>query len=197
MQNVSISLARLLGGIGFLGAGLGALCGGNSIFRLNIDFAGGFGNFGAKGWALSVGSVIVELIGMSIGLGITAQVKVEREETDFVIANIWHYSACGFLSWSFLMLMALNVIFGKDEAKEFLNQYGMMQTCWELAIIGIVGSVLMAIWLMVTGVLRFNRSKSLGAITLAIPIGLGRGYYHYYLLGLNSSGWIFLEYCRR
>lgn len=192
MKSVSPPLMRLCGCLGFSLFGLGSFCLGNKIQGLNLDIwsSSFWSDLGVGGVVLLVVSFFFSFIGMFVGLSIATQIKVVSEKADFIISSFWHYLANGSMLWVMIWVMYLTKTIGKENAREFMANLGLLPKI-SMLLIPVIGYPLIAGVLLLFGLLNErHKPMLLPCLIPSIPIAMGMGYVQLHLLGIVGYVWI-------
>lgn len=152
MKDISPALMRAYGFLGFMTFGLGSIYFGNKIFGFGLDIWNlPFSGWGGKGMIMIVLSMVLALIGMFIGWGIGASIKIhDRVEG---INPILLYGANGSFMWMFSFTV-LSLVILKEGANEIMLLLGSIRLFLFMMGIGILGSLLVSLMIFLAQYFR-------------------------------------------
>jgi len=183
-------LLRAFGCAGFVGGGLGTVYAGVRVLSLPPDFWQR-GGWDGRTLGLFLVAVLVGLLGMVIGWGIAAEIRVAGERADLAISVLWHCLANGSLIWLLLMAMVLQKACGREGCMELMQSVGEGPFTAGALGISAVGSLLIGgLWLLAGVVPLEGSPMALPCILLAAPVSVGMSYLAFATLGVESYLWI-------
>ncbi len=186
--NLCMGLSRFFGGIGFLIVSIMVFKWLNQAWDLGVTDIAVMKDLGTKGYVAMFLSIGAGIIGLFIGQGIGASIKVKSDNTASTLTIAWHYLANVSIYWMLASTIAAGIMLGQS-GEVFFRQHGTAFFISGL-IISAVGSQIICAAFNVGGrMLQIgNPSGNLIIIFVPLVVGVGMAILHFGLFDI--SPWI-------
>ena len=162
MPYLCMGLSRFFGTVFFLSVSFAVFSYLNKAWQLGVEVMMNIAKIGPKGYVAIIISVIVGLIGLLIGQGIGAAIKIRSDALSEHLTVGWHYLANTIIIWLFLSGISVSINLGDGVESFFYGQGRNFFTT--VFIIAAIGGQLISQSLRFSGVIILSGNPSLGRL---------------------------------
>lgn len=188
MPHLCMGLSRFLGNIGYFTVAVGLFKYLAAHWGYSFEIVGEAWEAGGKGKALVLLPAFAGFLGLAIGQGIGASIKIKSDRVSMKINVLWHLFANGQIGWIALSLTLMSAsLRDKSAGIAFMKQQGI-QYSLSAVLVAAIGSSLVAfiMWPFVLNPLRQRDERwRVGTMLFSLLVGVSMGIAQASMWGLS------------